>query len=129
MKLTQEDVNKIDDLTGTAIISSEGNRLGFIAGVFSVEGNTNSQNIPDYIIVGNETLNGSSTKYFAVPAYTKLLEVSGADSTLIAKFEEDHLQRAKRISLDKCPKPFPYEPLIYELIDYPVAQESSQCMD
>lgn len=121
MLLTKNEIEMVYNVIGTIVYNQEGEKIGFVAGIFSV----NEQDASEYIIVGSEHLAEGSTKYYAIPAYTELLEVSSADSSVTLKFKKDHLLRAKRISVDKCPKPFEYEPLIYELTDFPIASEEN----
>ncbi len=122
MKLTQENIKRIHDITGAVVLNSDGERLGFVAGTLSVKESSSSQKNPEYIILGNDSLDESSTKYFAVPAYTKLFDMSDPDSNITAMFTKENLVRAKRISVNKCPSPFDYEPLIYELTDFTYTQ-------
>lgn len=124
MKLTQEKVEVIHNIMGTAVYDSAGERIGFVAGIFSVSEDEEAE----YIILGSECLTESSTKFFAVPAYKELIDVSASDSAVTARFSKDYLRRAKRISVARCPRPFEYDPLIYELSDFPVSKnENTSC--
>lgn len=123
MKLPQEYMKRIQNMTGAAVIDSEGERIGYIAGTLSVSESNISQNNPEYIVIGNDSLDAPSTKYYAVPAYTQLTEMSDPESIITAKFTKENMVRAKRISVDKCPTPFDYEPLIYELSDFSVPEK------
>ncbi|REL32926.1 hypothetical protein DYD21_14000 [Rhodohalobacter sp. SW132] len=126
MKLTQEEIKKIHDKTGVAVLSNDGERIGFVAGVLRVDESTDSQKNPEYIILGSELFDDTSIKYFAVPAYADLFDMSemtSSDTQLTARITKEMLVRSKRISVDKCPQPFDHEPLIYELTDFTVPQE------
>jgi len=113
MKLDDRDINIIEDLEKSAVKNRDGEITGFIAGVFS----TRKEEQAEYIILGCDHLFGSSTRYFAVPASTEMIHVSG--ETVVLKIGEEDLMQTKRISLEKCPKPlFDLEPLIYELTDF-----------
>lgn len=125
MKLSQENIKRIYKLAGADVHNNKGESLGFVAGTLIVSENKSSQENPDYIVLGTDSIDESSTKYFAVPAHTKLIDMSDPDSSITAMLTEENLVRAKRISVDKCPMPFGYEPLIYELTDFAVDQKES----
>lgn len=122
MKLSQENIKRVHNLIGAIVFNNEGERLGYIAGTLNVRGSGSNKENPEYIILGSDSIDESSTKYFAVPAQTKLIDMSEPDTTIKAMFTKENLVRAKRMSVDNCPSPFDYEPLIYELTDYTVSQ-------
>lgn len=123
MKLTQEEIKKIHDKTGVAVLSNEGERIGFVADVLRLDETTGNQKNPEYIILGSELFDDTSIKYFAVPAYAEIFDMSNSDTHLKARITKEMLVRSKRISVDKCPQPFDHEPLIYELTDFTVPQQ------
>ncbi len=57
--------------------------------------------------------------------YTQLIEMSDPGSIITARFTKEDMVRAKRIAVDKCPTPFDYEPLIYELSDFSVPEKEN----
>ncbi len=66
MKLPQEYMKRIQDINGAAVVDSEGEMVGYVAGTLSVSESNKSQNNPEYIVIGNNSLDASSTKYYAV---------------------------------------------------------------
>ncbi len=113
MKLDERDINVIKGFKKSVVKNRNGEKIGFIAGVFS----TWKEEQAEYIILGCDHLFGSSTRYFAVPASTEMIQVSG--KAVVLKIGKEDLMQTKRISLEKCPKPlFDLEPLIYELTDF-----------
>jgi hypothetical protein len=113
MQLTKEIIEQIRQKTGERICNTREDELGFIAGVIQKQ----SDGLADYIILGSDHLFGWSTRYFAIPACSEMIRIESATIRLTLTHEQ--LLRAKRISLEKCPRPlFDLEPLIYELTDF-----------
>lgn len=110
MKLDDHDINVIKSLENSEVMNQNEEAIGFIYGLFS----TSKEEHAEYIVLGSDYMFGSSTRYFAVPVCTEMIEVS--DNSVVMKIDKDDLMQTKRISFDKCPKPiFDLEPLIYEL--------------
>lgn len=113
MQLKEREIDMVKKFIGSSIKNPDGEKMGFIAGVFT----THKHEKAEYIILGCDHLFGDNTRYFAVPASSEMISVS--DKNVNLQIGKDQLMQTKRISLNKCPKPlFDLEPLIYELTDF-----------
>lgn len=113
MQLKKHEIDMVNDSVGSVVKNQKGETMGFVAGVLNIT----TQESAEYIVLANNHLFGSSTRYFAVPACSEMIQVT-RESVKMA-IDKDHLINAKRILSEECPKPlFDFEPLIYELTDF-----------
>lgn len=98
---------------GAEVRNHKGELLGRIKKITYDEHN----NI-QYIILHCANFFGGKNRYFAVPASSGLMELSG-DRKVILKLDKNDLKLAKGISADRCPPPsLSFGPSIYELYNF-----------
>ncbi|WP_372636462.1 PRC-barrel domain-containing protein [Fodinibius sp.] len=98
---------------GAEIQNHKGEYLGRIKKI-----TFDDKNKLQYIIVHCTSFFGGGNRYFAIPAFSGLLELS-KEGEVVLKVDKNDLKLAKGISADKCPPPnLPFGPSIYELYNY-----------
>ncbi len=119
MKLKQSEIEVVKDSVGAPVSNHKGEIMGFMAGLVK---SNDGENV-EFVILGSDHLFGWSTRYFAIPVSVDLIRVVNNIVSVVVDIED--LNEAKRISVNKCPRPlFELEPLIYELTDFPKKEKS-----
>lgn len=89
----------------------------YIGDILEVTRDKDGNNI-EYLVLCGNTLPGSGTRYFAIPASSSWIDTS-PEGAITLKTTKDDLSLAKGVRADKCPKPtFEFGASIYELYQY-----------
>lgn len=98
---------------GISVKNYKGEPMGRIA---EVKRNRNRNDV-EYLILQCDTMYGEE-RFFAIPASTRFVKITEGGE-IVLKADKKDLQQAKKIHVDKCPKPnFQVDPLIFELHKY-----------
>lgn len=104
---------------GRQVVNHKGNYMGTIVELTYDKTGEKVQ----YIILRSDRFFGRKERYFALPAYSKLLKITRGGKVVLNVGDKD-FHSAKRIPTRKCPRPiFEFNPSIYELYDYSIPTE------
>lgn len=99
---------------GAKVTNHKGETIGTITEMLYDQNREKIQ----YVVLSSNKFFGNKVRYFAIPAYSKLIRITKGGKIVI-KADNNDLQLARGIPVEKCPKPiFEFDPSIYELYNY-----------